>query len=411
MGRNRQNQLKAICIIIMIISACYIAVTISEKTKTEIYDETAYCLSGDEKSGSSGLSELQSIEPYLSSLSSLSVNDTFYYNNLSDEEKGVYNQIYNIFINRLDYTEVNSSDYDEVSNITHKVMFDHPELFYISKNLYRIPENGNIQVTGKIELTEDEIEDYIEKLKEYTSEAMNGLDSISMENQYETALHFYDYIIENAEYSKESIYNQSIASVLDGKTVCLGYSKMYKYLCDRVGIKNIIVVGYAEGESHAWNLVELDGSWCYIDLTYGYSHRYNLEDMHSSFGMTKQQLDRIYIIDDKEINISSLPVADSLENNYMNKNGLYFEEYDEDRLKEILREAIETEEEVTLNRNESKQKVIQVSTEGVMNEIYKKLTDSNNFDNLYPGDVDGVVVDKIDSKLLLYITLKIKPDA
>lgn len=95
----------------------------------------------------------------------------------------------------------------------------------------------------------------------------------------------------------------------------------------------------------------------------------------------------------------------------MYKNGLYFEEYDEDRLKEILREDTETEEEVTLNRNESKQKVIQVSTEGVMNEIYKKLTDSNNFNNLYPGDVDSVMVDKIDSKLLLYITLKIKPDA
>lgn len=409
MGRNRHKQLRAIGIIILIVSACYIAITVSEKTKTEFYDETAYSLIRDEKSGSSGFGgsqSIESIEPYLSSLSSLSMHDTFYYNNLSDEEKGVYNQIYNIFINKLDYTEVNSSDYDKVSNITHKVMFDHPELFYISKNLYRIPEDGNIQVTGKIEMTEDEIEDYIVKLKEYTSEAMNGLDSISIESQYEIALHFYDYIIENAEYNKESPYNQNLASVLDGETVCLGYSKMFKFLCDRVGIKNIIVVGYAEGESHAWNLVELDGSWCYIDLTYGYSHRKNIEDMHSSFGMTKQQLDRIYIIDEKEVDISSLPVADSLENNYMNKNGLYFEEYDEGRLKEILKEDTETKEEVTENRNESKQKVIQVSTEAVMNEIYKKLTDSNNFNNLYPGDIDSVMVDKIDSKLLLYISLQ-----
>ncbi len=61
-------------------------------------------------------------------------------------------------------------------------------------------------------------------------------------------------------------------ALVNGKAVCEGYTRSFKCAMDKLGIKCVIVRGYASNdgglEPHAWNYVNLDGSWYGVDTTW-----------------------------------------------------------------------------------------------------------------------------------------------
>lgn len=71
--------------------------------------------------------------------------------------------------------------------------------------------------------------------------------------------------------------NERIATkVLNTKVAfCEGYSRLFKTLCDHVGIKAEVIYGYARtnnnrrfGVNHTWNAVYLDSTWQLLDVTW-----------------------------------------------------------------------------------------------------------------------------------------------
>ncbi|MBS1638123.1 MAG: hypothetical protein JST26_19580 [Bacteroidetes bacterium] len=55
------------------------------------------------------------------------------------------------------------------------------------------------------------------------------------------------------------------------KAVCEGYANLFKAMCDDVKLTCIVINGYAGGsggDSHAWNIVKLDGEWYIMDPTW-----------------------------------------------------------------------------------------------------------------------------------------------
>ena len=75
--------------------------------------------------------------------------------------------------------------------------------------------------------------------------------------------------------------DNSIETVLKTRLcVCEGYSRMFLKLCEEAGLEAVKVTGVARSgskdakgkpafESHAWNVVKLDGKWELIDSTFG----------------------------------------------------------------------------------------------------------------------------------------------
>jgi hypothetical protein len=71
------------------------------------------------------------------------------------------------------------------------------------------------------------------------------------------------------------------SAVLNNKiAVCHGYSRLFKALCDEMGIQSEIIPGYSRGygnenrkrfqnTDHAWNAVKLEGKWYLLDATWG----------------------------------------------------------------------------------------------------------------------------------------------
>lgn len=58
-------------------------------------------------------------------------------------------------------------------------------------------------------------------------------------------------------------------ALITGSTVCSGYSKAFKNICEQMGLPCYIVTGDCGGMRHAWNAVPMDGEILYIDCTSG----------------------------------------------------------------------------------------------------------------------------------------------
>jgi len=70
------------------------------------------------------------------------------------------------------------------------------------------------------------------------------------------------------EYDLGAAMNQSAYSALvNGRSVCAGYSRAFQYLMQEAGIPCYYCTGYA-GESHAWNIVGLEDGFYNVDVTW-----------------------------------------------------------------------------------------------------------------------------------------------
>ncbi len=93
---------------------------------------------------------------------------------------------------------------------------------------------------------------------------------------YEKVKAIHDYIVVETEYDIENLNRDTIPDadytakgVLENHIgVCRGYAEAFKLLMDELEIPCDIESGYADGISHAWNNVKIDGEWYQIDVTY-----------------------------------------------------------------------------------------------------------------------------------------------
>jgi len=65
------------------------------------------------------------------------------------------------------------------------------------------------------------------------------------------------------------ILRSAYGALVEGSTVCTGYAKAYKALCDYMGLECIMINGTQDEVGHAWNMVMLEGVPYYVDCTYG----------------------------------------------------------------------------------------------------------------------------------------------
>ena len=81
-------------------------------------------------------------------------------------------------------------------------------------------------------------------------------------------------------------HNQDIVGALvNRKCVCKGFVSAFKYLCDRLGdLEVMMVVGDIKGLGlHAWNMAKVDGEFYHIDVTWDDGKIYNKEQSNVHF--------------------------------------------------------------------------------------------------------------------------------
>ena len=279
------------------------------------------------------------------------------YQSLSKEEQQIYRQIAEGLEKQESEIRITPIEEDRLTSVFNMVMIDHPEYFWTE---------GEFQYTTIEDLTEDtkmaiqlmpvysiekkqinELKLQIEhQAEEWISQIDGSLDI------YEKIKSVYELLIREVEYDETSSYNQTIQSVfLEKRTVCMGYAKATQYLLNKMGIFCTLVTGTILEEpnsSHAWNLVQIGDSYYYVDTTWG-SPGYNGKDEREAW-ISYSYLccsDRVLNATHRANEDLQLPPCSDESYNYYRKKGCFYEEYDRDYIRDILKKDIENKNEKT----------------------------------------------------------------
>lgn len=298
------------------------------------------------------------------------VDNNYYLSYLKlEDERQDYLRIYQSLSNREQTAIIKCKELDRIKELVWMVRLDHPEIFYID-NSYNIEYTSeNTEITWSYSMSLDEMEEAQKNIDKYTVEVLRYIDE--KKSAYDKEKAIFDYISLNTEFDTEAKYDQSMYSVVNKKAVCMGYSLMFKYICNQTGIQCIVVTGAGENELHAWNVVEIDGEWFMVDCSTGEKSFFNENGVsYSYFNITRKQMLRSVSID----NLVSIPECTSVKYEYYNMNDRYFDKVDLERYRELVYNTIESGENTIIIRcsdEETYNKMLELLNEVLLN-IYEE---------------------------------------
>lgn len=114
-----------------------------------------------------------------------------------------------------------------------------------------------------------------QEITEKVKEILDGFGFDEDTSDYEKIRTIYDYVCRNIRYDtvhqKNPYYHMrstSYAALIQRTATCQGYCVTLYRMLREVGIPARVVTGIGRGDLHAWNVVELDGRYYYLDATW-----------------------------------------------------------------------------------------------------------------------------------------------
>ncbi|MDR1321960.1 MAG: hypothetical protein LBK56_11125 [Gracilibacteraceae bacterium] len=271
----------------------------------------------------------------------------YIYEQLTPGEKTVYDRLREA-LQKMEPSAVLSRDEArglgtfDVIDIYYAVICDYPEIFWADSYIYTgvspFSQDAYLRVTFNFTMTAAERDAAQEKIDEWVSACLSGLGSGA--DDFSKILYVYDYIISHTKYDITAEYSQDIVSVfLNGRSVCMGYTKATQYLLRRLGIASAVIPGEAAGLGpHAWNLVLAEGDYYYLDATWGDPDlSKNTYASYDYFLVTSADMAATHQPDVKY----ALPDCAATRLNYFNVMGRLFDKYDRAALSRAMREDLD----------------------------------------------------------------------
>lgn len=240
------------------------------------------------------------------------------YEHLSDKDKAAYVLLLSAI--RSENGSVSESAAEFKSEIFDRVYYyavlvDHPEYFYIqgysesfssgSKIVRADFRFKRIYTAEKAQQITDKIDAIIDNIRRELGENPSDYDKASAA---------YNYLIDNCDYdeacgsgkvdSQQDSASTMEGALIDKSAVCTGYSRAYKYMLNKLGLKCSVV----DTKDHEWNIVMLDGEYYYTDVTWGDTS----SDRYAYFCITTKQLKKNHTLPEN----NDLPLCTATKDNY-----------------------------------------------------------------------------------------------
>ena len=232
--------------------------------------------------------------------------DKFYYNQLDDTAKIIYDKLIEnkeTLKSGTEQIEFTQNEFDnllrkndglntlsvEYQNAVDALRYDDVEFYYIdfSKMILKtITYTRGKDVSYKVSLacneneanyldesiTKDDINTQLDELEKKADEILQGAQG----SNYQKIQYIHNWLVDNIKYdttySKPNTRN-IYGALISGNVVCEGYAKSFKYLLDKLDIPCILVSGEAinsedKRENHMWNYVKINEIWYAVDVTW-----------------------------------------------------------------------------------------------------------------------------------------------
>jgi len=161
--------------------------------------------------------------------------------------------------------------YTQVDALIQKVVRENPEILYFDSAMSW--SNGDIEFSYSLPVS---------TIKKNKAALSNEVDKVLAQiikpgfTNFDKVKAIHDYLVLNVAYDYKNFQNNTIPSdsitaygaLIKGVAVCDGYTKAAQLLLDRLDIENYYVDGYGNGGQHSWNLVNLNGQYYFMDITW-----------------------------------------------------------------------------------------------------------------------------------------------
>ena len=161
-------------------------------------------------------------------------------------------------------------DHDSLQKLVSAIRFKYPDLFFVDKTFgyskRNDPHLGEVAVELRPQYTHtaeqvaammQEYEGYIESI--VSKAPADGTD-------FDKLLYVHDYFVQNYCYDFTYTIRDAHTFFKEKTGVCQAYMLALIAVCNEMGIQSIPVT--SNRMNHAWNLVELDGAWYHVDVTW-----------------------------------------------------------------------------------------------------------------------------------------------
>ncbi len=122
-----------------------------------------------------------------------------------------------------------------------------------------------LQDVGNSPAQQQQMEQVVEQVLETIPEDATDVQKVKL---------VHDYLVKNTIYDYHNYLNQSVPKIaytpygalVQKSAVCQGYSEAFQILMEELGIPCKFLA--SESMRHAWNMVQIDGEWYHVDVTW-----------------------------------------------------------------------------------------------------------------------------------------------
>lgn len=274
------------------------------------------------------------------------------YNVSSDSETDNHINDEQLYSDIVEELEAGSSSFSfegtigftDIKKAHKKIEQKYPEFFWID-SFVTVEENNSItcEFDSLSDYSSEELLAMLGELESAADKIIAGMpDGL---DDFGKVIYIHDYIAENTVYDEfnadndiSGLWDTSYGCLVQGKAICGGYAEGFSYMMKCLGIESGVVTGDVTDENgeisgHAWNYINLNGRYYWLDVTWDDTDDKNNPFTHMYCIIDDARMNKNRILDENQYFI---PLCYSMEENYYVRNNSYITIY----TKEAVGEAI-----------------------------------------------------------------------